>query len=128
MWSPRQIRPELPLRLGLGLMYLYSGYSLITNPEAWISFVKVLPLTLLKIIDAVGIERFLMGQGIFEVALAAVFLLWFISIRWVKIAAFLAIVEMALILWLVGVDSITFRDMGLLGGLITLWLIYANRI
>lgn len=128
MWSPRQIRPEVPLRLGFGLMYLYSGYSLITSPSAWVAFTKVLSATLQKIIEAIGTNTFLFGQGVGEIILAAVFLLWFMPVRWVKLAAFLAILEMASILWLVGVDAITFRDMGLLGGLITLWLIYANRL
>jgi hypothetical protein len=109
-------------------MYLYSGYSLITNPNAWVEFVKVLPLTMLKIVDAIGVERFLLGQGIFEIILAAAFLLWFVPVRWVKLAAFLAVLELAAILWFIGIDTITFRDLGLLGGLLTLWLIYLNRI
>ncbi len=123
----RRLKPELALRLGLGAMYLYSGFSLVRKPDDLGSALGSLPKALLVIIDQIGPERYLSIQGAGEIAIGLIFLLWFAP-RWlVLLASFLSALEMALILWLVGVDPATFRDIGLLGGSSALWLLYLRQ-
>ncbi len=103
------------LRLGLGVMFLYSGIDIILHPTAWYWAVRGLPLFIQNIINTVGIDTYLKLQGASELILAIAFLAWFLP-RWItRIAALAATVEMAAILLLVGVDFITFRDFGLVG-------------
>lgn len=108
-----KLNPVWVLRLGLGLMYLYSGYDLFANPQHWYGFV---PKWLSQAVLAVGpIELYLKLQGIGELIIGLLFLAWFAG-RWVvRVAAVLATIEMVLILIFVGIDPITFRDIGLLG-------------
>lgn len=115
-----RINPVSALRLGLGVMYVYSGYDLIFNPQHWYGFVpqwfsramvpNVLP----------AIETYLRVQGAVEFLLGLAFLVWFMPRHLVRLAAVLAALEMALILIFIGVDPITFRDIGLLGAAIAL--------
>jgi len=118
-----KLKPAVLLRLGLGLTYLYSGYDILFHPTAWIWAITSLPQFLKNIIAGVGFENFLRMQGAGELVLAFLFLAWFIPgsiIRWV---ALFTAAEMALILLLVGVDPITFRDFGLLGAALALIVI-----
>ena len=69
-----KIKPVLILRLGLGLMYLYSGYDLFQYPKSWSQFV---PSWLKDILATGGIDllTFLKIQGLGEILMAAVFVL-----------------------------------------------------
>lgn len=107
------VRPEWPLRMGLGLMFAYSGASLIRQPLDWHGFLppwfgdlvsRVLPL-----------PTYLAVQGAGELVLAAVFLLPFVPLVAVRIAAVAAALEFVGILLFTGLDLVTFRDIGLLG-------------
>lgn len=120
-------KPETFLRLGLGLTYLYSGLDLVRHPASWSWAIRGLPVALSSLIERAGVERFLLVQGFGELLFAAILLLWFLPSKLVKWVAFLIAVEMALILWLVGLDPITFRDLGLLGAALALWLIYLKK-
>lgn len=109
------------MRLGLGLMYAYSGYSIFQHPEKWEWAVASLPPFLGGIItNRIGVDNYLKMQGLGELLLAFIFIAWFIPRRIVKWAAVLAVLEMAAILWIVGVDTVTFRDIGLLGAALAL--------
>lgn len=121
-----RIKPEFVLRLTLGIMYVYSGWDIFNHPKSWVSFV---PQWLSKMLEAGGIavETFLKVQAVGELAIAAVFIIWFAPKRLVRWAAFLSTVEMALILYFAGVDLITFRDIGVLGASAALWLIYIAK-
>lgn len=117
----QKMNPVWPLRLGLGLMYLYSGYDLIAYPFHWYGFVPrwfsaaVTPL--------LSLENYLRFQGAGEMALGFLLLAWFLP-PWIsRIAAAAAAAEMAAILLFVGLDPITFRDIGLLGGALALCLL-----
>ncbi len=67
-----------------------------------------------------SVDAYLRFQGIGEFAIGLLFLAWFLG-RWgVRLAAAAAAVEMVLILLFVGVDPITFRDIGLLGAALAL--------
>ena len=110
----QRIRPEWALRLGLGLMYIYSGYDLFANPQHWYGFIPQWFSRLLGGGTGV-INAYLRLQGAGEFIIGLLFLAWF-SGKWgLRAAAILAALEMALIILFVGIDPITFRDIGLLG-------------
>ena len=114
----KKINPLNFLRVGMGLMYLYSGYDLIFNPQHWYGFV---PSWFYKVIvQFLSVEGYLKIQGLGELVVGILFLCLFNKTWTVQITALLAVVEMVLILLFVGVDPITFRDIGLLGGALTL--------
>ena len=122
-----KLTPEWSLRCGLGVMYLYSGIDILRHPTAW--FWAVRPI--LKWFSAgmqttlgqpVFIKKFLMSQGIVEIIFAVVLLAWFLPKKYAKWVAGLTALEMAAILFLIPIDPVTFRDFGLLGGGLALFL------
>ena len=121
-----RLKPELILRLSLAAMYLYSGYSLLTSPKSWTQFV---PLGLKEWLGRINfpVTIFVQAQGAVELLIAAVFLLWFLPRRLVKWLALIAAIEMALVLIFGRIDLVTFRDIGLLGAFLALYLIYARK-
>ncbi len=109
----KKISPAWLLRLGMGFMYLYSGYDLMVNPQHWYGFV---PKWLSRIVTTtVSVDTYLFIQGVGEFVLGMLLLVWFLPKRIVRVAAVLIATEIALILFFVGIDPITFRDIGLLG-------------
>lgn len=116
----KKINPELPLRLGLGAMYLYSGRDLIVNPLHGEGFA---PLWFERLVGLVmPMHIYLRVQGAGELMIGFLLLAWFLP-RWgVRAASAIAMAEMAGVLILSGVDIITFRDIGLLGGAVALSL------
>lgn len=116
-----RIHPELPLRLGLGLMYLYSGWDLIVNPQHWYGFVpRWFSQTVTQL---VSIDNYLRLQGAAEMVIGLLFLVRFLPRPAVRFAVAAAAAEMALILLFVGIDPITFRDIGLLGAALAMFVI-----
>lgn len=116
-----KINPALPLRIGLGVMYLYSGYDLIANPQHWYGFV---PRWLSQgVTQVASVETYLRLQGVGELLLGILFLAWFLPHGFLRLAALVAVAEMALILLFVGIDPITFRDLGVLGAAVSLLVI-----
>lgn len=115
----QKIDPQIPLRLGLGLVFLYSGSDMFVYPEKWISFI---PLWFSRLVPF-PIFVYLKIQGGLEFILGILFLLWFLDKRIVRIAAIIAIVELSSILLAVGLDAITFRDIGLLGAAVSLFIL-----
>jgi len=106
----RRIKPEWVLRIGLGVMYIYSGLNLFSNPDAWRGFIPAWFLSLWS--DVGPIEIFLKLQGVGELVLGLLFLAWFSGKRGVFIASLFASLEIFSILIFVGVDLVTFRDIG----------------
>lgn len=101
------------LRLSLGLMYLYSGVDLVLRPDAWEGFV---PEWLYQWLGSSHrVFLFLQLQGVGELVLAFLFLAWFLGDKILRFAGALCAIEMALILVVIGIDNVTFRDIGLLG-------------
>jgi hypothetical protein len=72
------------------------------------------------LVNPIGIDNFLKLQGIGEIIFAIVMLAWFMPHWALKLVAALSVLEMAAILLMTGVDSITFRDIGLLGASLAL--------
>ena len=109
----------LVLRLFLAATFLYSGWQLMTAPAVWFGFVpdwfqKLLPVPL---------ELYLRVQGAAEWIYTLSFLTGF-GIRFTAILAFL---ELSGILVFYGVDLVTFRDLGIVGGVLALAFYYWNR-
>ncbi len=123
----QKISPEWSLRIGFAAMYIYSGTDLIRNPHNW---TWAVPGWFNGIISRIlPIDTYLRFQGAGELIFALVFLAWFLSPKIVSWVALLGAAEMAGILFLGagGIDATTFRDLGLLGGLIALHLISKRR-
>ena len=119
-----KIRPEWSLRLGLGVMYLYSGFDLMKNPTGWH---WALPYWLSQFIEKlVAIDNYLRFQGFVEILLALIFLAWFLRPKLVFWAALVSALELLGILVLAFAPFreanflITFRDIGLLGASLAL--------
>lgn len=122
----QKLSVEWVLRISLGLMYIFSGIDLIRYPTAWYWAVRPLPLFVQNIISRIGIDQYLKMQGIGELALALILIFKFIPRFLTIFVAGLTVVEMAAILILVGVDAITFRDIGVLGAALALYIILAG--
>ncbi|MBI2055641.1 MAG: hypothetical protein HYT42_01985 [Candidatus Sungbacteria bacterium] len=117
----KRVNPEWPLRIGLGLMYVYSGLGFIRNPFDWQGF---LPQWFLERVQAFApVETYLRFQGIAELAIAFLMLGWFLPRSCVRLAALAAVLEFLFILIFVPIDLVTFRDIGLLGGALSLLLL-----
>ena len=120
--------PEWSLRIGFGCMFLYSGIDLIRHPTGWYWAVRPLPWFIQNIINTqIGIDRYLRMQGGLELIFAFIFFAWFLPKWAVKIVSLLVVIEMVAILLLVGIIGDSFRDIGLLGGAIALFLSHSER-
>ena len=99
-------------------MNLYSGFFLLTDPQRYYKYVPGWLDSFANLIAS--LDTYLRFQGIGEVLIALGLLGWFLP-RWcVRIAAILLTAEMTLILLFVGVDAVTFRNMGLVGAALAL--------
>ncbi|HEY4477058.1 MAG TPA: hypothetical protein VJB56_00330 [Candidatus Paceibacterota bacterium] len=118
----RTTRVNWALRLGLGVMYLYSGFDIISHPTAWTWAIRQLPVVIQNPIMSIGGGgvTFLTIQGAVEILFALVFLAWFLPRKLVWLVTLLSAFEMGFILLLVGLDAVTFRDIGVLGASIAL--------
>lgn len=111
-----KLNPIFVLRVTLGLMYLYSGIDIVRHPTGWYWAIRPLPAFLQYIINnQIGINNYLLMQGIGEILLALVFFAWFLPSVIVQLAGLFSTIEMIAILFLVGIDAVTFRDIGLVG-------------
>lgn len=115
-----KLSPEVFLRLGLGLTYLYSGYNLIWHPSSWIWAV---PSWFVAIVNqVVTVETYLRLQGLAELTIAFILLVWYVNRIVVRIVVAFSIAEFILILVFTPQFFITFRDVGLLGASIALFV------
>ncbi len=104
------------MRIFLGLMFLYSGYDIVVHPTAWTWAVRALPVFMAEMIEnTVGTVTYLRLQGASELLLALALMAWFLPRKITIVAAAVATIEMFAITLLVGLDSVTFRDIGLIG-------------
>ena len=108
-------------------MYLYSGFDLFSHPTAW---VWALPPWFSQAVGSiVPIETYLKFQGIVEIVMALLFLLWFLPKIGLQIAAFISSAELLFILLFAPFSQflITFRDIGVLGASLALFLISLQK-
>jgi uncharacterized membrane protein YphA (DoxX/SURF4 family) len=105
MKLPMERAPQLLLRAGLALMFLYAAISGLTNPDSWVGY---LPHALTDHIDAHTILPFF---SIYELVLAV----WLLSGLFVRYAALLVAATLAgIVLSNLSLFAITFRDLSLL--------------
>lgn len=119
-----KISVEWSLRLGLGVMYLYSGFDLMKHPGSWH---WALPYWLSQAIQKfVALDTYLRFQGLVEILMALVLLAWFLKPKLVFWVALISTLELLGILILAFIPFkeanflITFRDIGLLGASLAL--------
>mgnify|MGYP001601086166 CR=1 len=116
-----KVKPEWPLRLGLGFMYIYSGYDLFYHPTSWY---WAIPKWFSQIVTSIAtLELYLQLQGVGEFIMGCLLLAWFLGRRWLQVVSVLAVIEFAGILIFTGIGPITFRDIGLLGAALALFII-----
>lgn len=108
-WARRR---QLVMRLGLAFVLLFAGISILSNPSDWIGFV---PEWMDNFIPR---ETFLQIHAYFEILLAVLT----IFNKWPKILYAVTALDMLSILIFYGVDSVTFRDIGVLALAVGLWL------
>ena len=125
-------KPTFYLRAGLGAMYLYSGIDIVLHPTAWhwalSPVVAKLPQVAADFItNTLTFNTFLQIQGGIEILFALVFLAWFLPKKLAAIVTVISVLQMALILILVGIDYGTFRDIGVLGATLALFVILIRR-
>ena len=124
MINLKKISPQWALRLSLGIMYLYSGVDILYHSDSWTWAIRSLPSFVSGPITQFGVAKFLFIQGIGEIILAIILLAWFVPKIIVKYVGLLSALEMLAIVLLVGVDQVTFRDIGLIGSGLALFLLY----
>ena len=112
-------------------MYLYSGIDLLLHPTAW---VWAIPYWMRQIITAVvPLNTYLQLQGSVEIIFALILLAWFLPAGLVRSVAFLSALEFLAILGLAFFPFsaanflITFRDIGLLGASLALFMILSGK-
>src|SRR3989338_11232970 len=109
-------------------MYLYSGMDILRHPTGWYWAVRPIfkwfPAGMqTSLTQPDFMKKFLMSQGVLEIIFAVILLAWFLPKKYAKWVAGLTALEMAGILFLIPIDAVTFRDFGLLGGGLALFLI-----
>lgn len=114
---------QLVLRIGLALVFLIFGADKFRGEEAWIApwtdwvpawFAKLLPISP---------RAFMYPLGAFEVFVGLSFLTGYL-LPWTALLASLFLLS---VLVFTGVDQYTIRDLGLLGGTISLFLVGWKR-
>jgi uncharacterized membrane protein YphA (DoxX/SURF4 family) len=100
----------LILRVALGIVFLYFGYTAIFTPNMW---VRMVPAWTAFLGEAVTLVRI---HGIFEL-LAGIFLILGIQTRWVALLLF---VDLLHILTLLSFGPVWMRDLGLAGSMLSL--------
>ena len=117
------MNPEWLLRLSLGSVYLYTSVDIFLHPTGWHWAVRGLPQIIQSMITTIGINNYLRIQAVGEFAIALALLLWLLPKTLPRIAGLLVALQMASILLLIGVSLETFRDIGLLGAGLALFMI-----
>ncbi len=121
----RILNAEWALRVCLGVMYLYSGSDLVFAPEHWYGYIPAWFSQMIA--PLMTTNSYLHLQGAAEIIIGLLLLTWFVHGRFVQIATIAATLEMALILIFVGVNLVTFRDVGLLGATLALLFLYNEK-
>lgn len=92
------------LRIGMGLVFLWFGFSQIFSPDQWTSFLP----SFLKILP-IAAPNFVLANGLFEV-IGGVFLILGVYTR---LAAFLLALHLFGITFTIGWNALGVRDFGL---------------
>lgn len=110
----RQLQPAPYhiLRVGMSITFLWIGVLIFRDPEFWGGFLQPWAAGLLP----VPIEEAMIGTAVLDI-LVGLFLLIDVG-TWV--AALVGTAQLVIVLVTSGIDAVTVRDLGLLGGTISL--------
>ncbi len=113
----------LALRLGLAAVFLCFGIDKMVHPSYWLN--AWVPKSLLDIVEKFSVTgtQFIYLNGIFEILVGFSLLTGVLN----KFFSILAIVFIVLVLIFSGVNEITIRDFGLIGGFVSVFLWPENR-
>ncbi|MES2985525.1 MAG: DoxX family protein [Patescibacteria group bacterium] len=93
------------LRIGISLVFLWFGYSQVSDQVQWVLYVPESIVNLSKI----NAETLVLLNGIFEIVFGTALLLGF----WTRTAALLLALHMFEIVYIVGFDATGVRDFGI---------------
>lgn len=107
-------RALLILRILLAITFFYVGISILLNPEPWIGYLKPWARNLLLIDPKIA----MILTGILDLIIGVLFLVN--PLVW--LAGLLGSLHLLVVLITSGINAITFRDLGLLGSALYLFL------
>lgn len=107
---------QLALRIGLAAVFLWFGIDKFLHPLYWVH--AWVPPWVVPMVIKVGLTtvQFVYLLGVFEVLVG----LSFLTGVFIRMFAFLALLFLVLIAVTTGLTEITVRDVGLIGGLVSL--------
>lgn len=107
---------NISIRIGLAVVFLWFGVGKFINPSYWLNaWVPHTVITLLPKFRLSGMD-FIYLNGIFEILIG----LSLISGLGLRFFSFLGIIFLFVVLLFNGVSEVTIRDVGLMGGLLSL--------
>ena len=112
-----KLKPDLVLRTGLGLVFVYAGVMSFLSPENWIGFVPQ------WVGGIVSPELFLSVHAGFEIILGLALIVGIL----LPAASLIAFLDMFALLIFYGIDEVTFRDLGLLAAALALFLLTSPK-
>jgi len=114
---------NLFLRLGLAAVFIWFGVDKFLHPEYWLS--AWIPQSVLLVASRVGISGMdvVYASGVFELLVGASVL----SNIFIKIFSVLALIFLVVVLFTFGINEVIIRDVGLMGGFLSLLFWPENR-
>ena len=100
------------LRIGLAVTFLWIGFLIIRNPEAWGGYLKPWAAGLLPI----PLAQAMIGTAILDIVIGFFLLINFLP----RLTALVGSVHFVIIFIVSGITDITARDIGLLAGMLAL--------
>jgi uncharacterized membrane protein YphA (DoxX/SURF4 family) len=120
----RKFNSNFFLRLGLGTMLLYSGYTTIVQPLSRNNLLVELPPIIKGFISIIPPEALLRFLGLGEIIIALALILWFLPRRIVFFAGIITALEVGFLLFVFGLTPTTYVYLGALAAAIGLTLAY----
>lgn len=102
----------LLLRVGLAFVFIFAGVAALSNPSNWIGYIPTWVSHMLPF----SVETFLKIHAGTDI-LIGVLLLFGVWLRWVALVGALFLLSIVI---LSGIDEVTFRDVGLIGALLSI--------
>jgi len=115
--------PNLFLRLGLAVVFIWFGVDKFIHPEYWLS--AWIPQNVLVFASKLGVSGtdVVSASGVFELLIGASVL----SNIFIKIFSVFALIFLVAVLLTFGISEVTVRDIGLMGGFLSLLFWPENR-
>lgn len=107
------------LRIGMALVFLWFGYSQVSDQVQWVAYV---PESIVNL-SGLKVETLVLLNGLFELVFGAALLVGF----WTRTAALLLALHMLEITYIVGFDATGVRDFGISIAAISVFLYGKDR-